>query len=277
MLELWIADLMSDETSFTIPGAVGAWEFNRRGDYASILAQMQRGQCAPTFYAGNAAITHATSDADFMVATGELIDACLVISFLTSTCVTPKGSTQASDAQFVELGDHFIRPRAIAGFPALTIGTSLGDYFSRGMPSLSPQFQSRRMRLFLSHWISGLTCFSMEDLFLSVGVQMDIVKQCEIAATGGPLDYYPGMVAASQRFGIAPLSQDYKAMRNCIVHEGVLSGSKFPNRTKAQCADVIADTLNWIDRYVAAALSLGAAPDRWLGRDIAAGLPSLTV
>lgn len=277
MLELWIADLMSDEATFTVPGAVGAWEFNRRADYASILAMIERGQCAPTYYAGNDAITHAISDADFMIASGELIDACLIISFLKAACVTPKGSTQASDAQFLQLGDNFIRPRAISGFPALKIGTSLNDYFARGMPSLSSQFQSRRLRLFLSHWISGLTCFSMEDLFLSVGVQMDIVKQCEIVATGAQLTYYQGMNAASQRFGLASLGTDYKAMRNDIVHEGVLTGSNFPGRTKEQCADVIADTLNWIDRYVAAALSLGAAPDRWLGRDIAAGLPSLTV
>ena len=52
---------------------------------------------------------------------------------------------------------------------------------------------------------------------------MDIVKQCEIAATGTNLTYYDGMISASTRFSLSPLGRDYKDMRNDIVHEGILS------------------------------------------------------
>jgi hypothetical protein len=52
---------------------------------------------------------------------------------------------------------------------------------------------------------------------------------------------------------LSPLGSDYKAMRNDIVHEGV-SGSNFRGKSKADCAIVIADTLNWIDNYVLTAL-----------------------
>ena len=66
-------------------------------------------------------------------------------------------------------------------------------------------------------------------------------------------------------------------MRNDIVHEGCLSGTNFSGRSKADCAKVVADTLNWIDSYVCAVLDLGSAPARWSGQELAAGLPSLTV
>jgi hypothetical protein len=277
MLEFWIADLTSTERAFDVPGQVGIWQFRQRDDYASLISALKEGQCAPTYYASNAAITHKTAESDFTLATDELIDACLILSFLTAACITPRGSTLASDILFVELGDAFIRPRAIRGFTSLQISKSFSQYFSVGMASIQASMKPRQLRLFLSHWISGLTCFSLEDLFLSIGVQMDIVKQCEIALAGRKLDYFPGMQAASRRYGIRQLTRDYKKMRDDIVHEGRLSGSNFTGKKKIDCANVVADTLNWIDSYVSAVLALGQAPTRWSGRDLAAGLPSLTV
>jgi len=141
------------------------------------------------------------------------------------------------------------------------------------------EFQQRRMRLFLSHWISGLTCFSLEDLFLSVGVQMDIVKQCEITATGVKKNYFEGMESASSRYGIPKLGTDYKNMRNDIVHEGRLSGSNFSGKTKGGCAAVTADALNWIDQYVWAVIlpGLPLMRLRWKRELIQNGLPALSL
>lgn len=277
MLELWIADLMSTENTFDVPGSVGNWQFHRRDDYVSLIAKLEDGQCAPTYYASNSAVIRQITDADFITATDELIDACLILSFVSATCVTPKGATAASDVQFLQLGDDFIRPRAIRGFSALQIGQTYSQYFSTGMPNLHSLMAPRQLRLFLSHWISGLTCFSLEDLFLAIGVQMDIVKQCEITAVGRRLDYFPGMQAASVRYSLLPLSRDYKNMRNDIVHEGRLSGTNFPGKSKTDCANVVADTLNWIDGYVCAILGFSQVPARWSGIQLAAGLPSLTV
>lgn len=280
MLEFWIADLKSDETEFSVPATLGVWEFRRRDDYPSILSKIENGQCAATYYAYNESISHSTSDHEFSGVTGELIDSCLILSFIQAACVTPSGTTPQSDAMFLQLGDSFVRPRAIAGFPALSLNGTFASIFSGGISNLSGAFQSRRLRLFLSHWISGLTCFSLEDLFLSVGVQMDIIKQCEIAVTGSNLTYYDGMVSASSRYNLQQLTNDYKNMRNDIVHEGVLSGSNFQGKDKAQCAEVVAASLNWIDTYVCAVLGLNASPattPRWKGIHLESGLPALSL
>lgn len=277
MIEFWIADLKSDEKVFKVPCSCGVWEFHQRDDYDNVILKKEEGQCAATYYAFNETLGLNSPDTEFSQALGELIDACLILSFLNGQCVTPERCTPQSELQFFQLGDSFIRSRAISGFDPLTLSRSYSEIFSAGMTSMSRLFTERRMRLFLSHWISGLTCFSLEDIFLSIGVQMDIVKQCEIAATGRRLEYYPGMVSASNRYQLQQLSQDYKKMRNDIVHEGRLSGSNYSNKTKSDCADVVASALNWIDSYVCAALNIGIpSASRWNPRIIEAGLPALS-
>jgi hypothetical protein len=87
------------------------------------------------------------------------------------------------------------------------------------------------------------------------------------------------MVRASARYHLTQLARDYTRMRNDLVHEGVLSGSRNAGKAKADCAGFVADTLNWIDRYIAAVL--GVAPNlgttaRWNGAGIAAGLPNFS-
>jgi len=278
MIEFWIADLKSDEKAFNVPCSHGVWEFHQRDDYEDILKKIKEGQCALTYYAFNESIGLDTSEADFSQSIGELIDACLILSFINGQCVTPVGCTPQSDAQFLQLGDSFIRPRAISGFDRLKLEQPYSEIFSSGMMSISTQFSERRMRLFLSHWISGLTCFSMEDIFLSVGVQMDIVKQCEISATGEKLDYYPGMVSASTRYHLHQLSQDYKKMRNDVVHEGKLSGANYRNKTKSDCAVVVSSALNWIDNYVCAVLAMRKpSTPRWNPRVLESSLPALSI
>ena len=109
---------------------------------------------------------------------------------------------------------------------------------------------------------------------------MDIVKQRERAATGNyGLTYFQGMTSASTRYSLTALGTDYKNMRNDIVHEGVLSGSNFPNKSKSQCATVIADTLNWLDAYALGVINIPAPPGspRWKGKDLETGLPTVSI
>lgn len=136
MLELWIADLRSNETTFSVPGSVGSWDFQQRDNYAEVLQQMQEGQCAATYYATNESIDNSVSDANFVLATDELIDTCLILSFISGACVTPRGSTMASTLQLPQFGDVFIRTRAISGFDSLSIAETYGQYFSKGMPTI---------------------------------------------------------------------------------------------------------------------------------------------
>jgi len=278
MVEFWIADLQNSEKCFSVPCMTGSWEFHRRDDYDDLVQAMEQGQCAPTYYASNSTLSRSTSGQDFHSSLGDLIDVCLILSFFTGACVTPKGTTSQSEAQFMQLGDSFLPPRAIRGFDPLALGKSYHEFFSVGIQNVTCNFSDRRVRLFLAHWISGLTCFTLEDLFLSIGVQMDIVKQCEIQATGTEKNYFEGMRAASSRYHLAELTADYKHMRNDIVHEGKLSGSNFRNKVKHDCAKVTSDALNWIDKYILSILTLDASKikERWATAAVESGLPALS-
>jgi len=279
MIEFWIADLIVDDQAFDVPYTIGTWTFEKRQNYDELINKMEDGQCASTFYAYNSSISETSSDLDLTLATDDLIRICLFLSYITGKCVTPVSSTPQSEIQFIQLGDKFIRPRAIYGFPVLHLVCDLKALFSPGIVNLFSDFTQRRMELFLSHWVSGLTCFTLEDLFLSIGVQMDIVKQCEIIAVGRDLHYFQGMEEASNRYAIPKLNSDYKKMRNDIVHEGKLSAVKFAGKSKSECAEVVAHTLNWIDEYIAKISKIDAncsSFSRWKPVDVEKGLPALS-
>jgi len=280
MLQFAIANLMIDETSFEVPSTLGKWEFGRTYNYQELISSIDKGMCGNTFFASLDTISPQSSDLEFQTACDEIVDICLVLSFLTARCVTPSTTTGNSDIQFIQLGDDFVPSRAIVGFPAIA-PASLSRFVFDWVATIHPAIKQRRLRLQLCHWLSGLTCFSLEDVYLSAGVQMDIVKQVERVATSTlNLTYFQGMTSASTRFALTPLGSDYKAMRNDLVHEGVLSGSNFSGRAKGQCAVVIAETLNWLDAYVLAVIGktsqISSLP-RWKGVDLERGLPSISV
>ena len=276
MLELAIANLVTDENSFDIPSVLGSWNFKRVSDYGRYLDEIKNGMCANTFVASIDAVDLKTKEGDFKAVCNEIIDICLTLSFLNANCVAVSGSTKQSDIQFFTFGDSFIRPRGIVGFPPFLAGPSIGRLFSNWLANSYPNYQSRKLRLLLSHWLSGLTCFTLEDIFLSTGVQMDQIKQLE----GPNLYYYDGMLAASVRYSLVPLNRDYVAMRNDIVHEGVLSGTRFNGKSKAECAKVIADVLNWLDAYILAVLNIHVnvtGYSRWKGDDFFTSLPAISL
>lgn len=280
MLEFAIANLVTNEVSFDIPSKLGNWQFVRTQNYKQIVTSLDHGMCGNTFFASIDTITPRSSDSDFQTACDEIIDICLILSLLCARCVTPSGTTGSSEIQFIQLGDDFVPSRAIVGFPSIT-PASLTAFFSDWVSSIHPAMMQRRLRLQLCHWLSGLTCFTLEDIYLSAGVQMDIVKQLERAATSNTqLTYFQGMTSASTRFSLTALGNDYKAMRNDIVHEGVLSGSNFARKTKGQCSVVVAETLNWLDSYVLAVIGKTnqvSGLSRWKGVDFEHGLPSISV
>lgn len=282
MINFLITNLITDESNFTITGALGDWEFSSSPNYRDLISPIfDKGVCGNTFTASLSGVSNRSSDSDFSQCCNEIIDIILVLSFLQARCITPSGTTEFSDIQFIQLGDDFIPARGIVGFPELKPILSFADVFSNWSTGSHQEFISKKLRLFLAHYLSGLTCFTLEDLFLSLGVQMDLVKQEERRLTGkSGLNYKQGMKSASSRYGIAPLSIDYSKMRNDIVHEGVLSGTNFSNKTKTECSTVIADTLNWVDKYILSMLNLLSkvnAGQRWKARDIEHGLPSISV
>lgn len=279
MIEFTIANLITEENSFEVQCDSGFWKFEKHSKYLEHKKAIEDGMCGITFFASNDNVTPNTTDDDFELACDEIIDICLLLSFIDSKSVVPVGTTPQSDILFFQLGDDFLRCRSILGIPKLQVH-SLADFFSDWSSKIYPMYKSRKLRLQLSHWLSGQTCFTLEDVYLLVGVQMDMIKQAEMAETGNDLTYFQGMINASNRFSINQLSNDYKSMRNDILHEGVLSGSNFRNKTKLECSNVIADTLNWLDNYILSVISKNNTINnlpRWIGNDLSNGLPSISI
>ncbi len=277
VVQFMIANLVAADATFEVPSALGQWEFVRAPNYGELIPRINNDACGNTYYACNAAITPRSSDTDFITACDEIVDICLVLSFLTARCVAPTGAI--GEITFIATGDTFIRPRAIVGFGELQV-RSLTALFSNWLTTSYTTYRQRHLRLQLSHWLSGLTCFSLEDIYLSVSVQMDIIKQREIAAMSSNFTFFQGMVSASTNYGLTPLGQDFKNMRNDIVHEGVLSGTNFPSKSKSDCSSVAASTLNWIDQYIISVLSVASHisySPRWNGPALQHGLPAHTV
>ena len=282
MISFLITNLITDECNFSVTGTLGEWEFLCSSNYSDLISPiLNKGACGNTFTASLNSVSNRSSDSDFSQCCDEIINISLVLSFLQARCITPSGTTNFSDIQFIQLGDDFIPARGIVGFQELKPTSSYADVFSNWSTGAHQEFISKRLRLFLAHYLSGLTCFTLEDLFLSLGVQMDLVKQEERRLTGNNgLTYRQGMKSASSRYGITPLNIDYTKMRNDIVHEGVLSGSNFSNKTKSECSAVIVDTLNWVDSYILSMLNLSSkvsSTQRWKVRDVEHGLPSISV
>ena len=274
-----IADLLLPENSFAVPTRFGTWEFEKTSWYDKIASELAEGKCGNTFNAFNEAVNSSISDADFGAACEDLRYLCLLLSFLNATCVTPTGSAQYSVPLFLALGDSFFPARAIRGFPELKPKNSTTSLLTKGLSGFSSA-QSNYLRLLMTHWICGLTCYTLEDLFLAVCVLFDIVKQIEISISGKQLTYAKGIAASSVRLGIAPVQGAVTKMRNDLVHEGRLSGSNFQNRTKADCTQVIADALNWLDEYLIVTLGISGEVEgvpRWKANDFEHNLPAFSL
>ncbi|WP_427147124.1 hypothetical protein [Rhizobium leguminosarum] len=280
MLEFWVSDLQHGEEYFTVPGVSGTWTFTRRSNYHDLVGQTERGQVVATFYVSNPDFSLETDDQQSIDLSDDLVDICLVLSFLKAHCVTVTGTTLGSRGMLMQLDERHLAARSIVGFDRLW-NPDFSGLFADWQTVIRPAYRQRGLRLQLSHWLSGLTCFTLEDLYLSAGVQMDMVKQQEIAAGGGPgLTYFQGMQSASTRYGIIPLSHDATKMRNDLLHEGKLSGANFQSKTKRECAQVIADTMTWLDTYVLKILGfedkLHGLP-RWKVGALEHGLPSISI
>ena len=282
-----IANLWADETFFTtFRGCV--WEFERFSLYSD-KPDFNDGGCRNTYDATHTITPPKTIDD----AAGSLLDVCLLLSFATGRCAVPDRRS------LIKAPDCFPTARAIVGFPSLHDAIDLKTLLA-GLTASEAAYDSRRIRLTFSHWLSALTCFSMEDMATFTFVIMDVVKQCEISAgvtskklwkdgTPKDLEYFEGMEAAAGRYGLQLLPQDFVRMRNDLLHAGKLSDKNFADksvpsapvpRSKDECAVVLADVLNWIDHYVLAVLQCqlpAGYRDRWDPTVLSAGLPAISL
>ncbi len=279
MLGFDIADLYINENEFNVPSQFGVWNLRKVQSYDEIVSTRQSGQSATTFVAVNEDVNPKISFEDFDKTVHDLLDICLIFSFCTGKCVTPNGNLAGSDILYVEFGDHFLCCRSIEGIPQVNFLTSFSDMLQNGVQALDLKMPIDQIRLFIAYWLNGITCYSIEDLYLGICVMMDIVKQCEINDLKKDLTFFKGMEAASNRFGLPKLPHDFTKMRNDLVHEGKLSGSKFQNKSKSDCVTIIAVVLNWLDMYFGKILNIDAHIDlgnRFNEHNIG-GLPSFSL
>jgi len=144
-----------------------------------------------------------------------------------------------SEAEFVRILEHFVAYYA-----------SLGS--------------AEKIRLIAHHFLDAMAFWSLEDLVLSTTTILEIIAATAkdvAAAQGNRIDKFHQRIAyAASRFNLPPLPPNFRDMRNDLVHEGTLSGSKFSGKNADDCGKAAAEALDWIDAYLFAALNLGLRP-----------------
>ena len=207
-------------------------------------------------------------------AVAELLPLCLGASYLSGCSVTTKRSLPPSEVQFLRVGDHFPRERSV-GFaePVVSTAAEFEAALRTFVASYATAGKTEKIRLIVHHWLDGLACWALEDLYLSATTVLQIIAATE--KKKAPIrkpSFYKYVVAAGARYGVPTLSHDFKDMRNDLIHDGTLSGSRFSGKTLIECSIVAAEVLNWIDHYIHAAMGLGPVLRARLGAPTVARL-----
>jgi len=263
----WLTNLIipGDPASVTLTTPAGSWEFRRHDQFDEFkVAVCERGQCAETYSCEGTASYSGTLSAALEGLFEELIPLCLGASYLTGLSVSPTRSLPHSEIGFLQVGDHFPRQRAMASaFPIIRSESDFVAMLERFVASYPGAGTTEKARLLCHHWLDALAFWSLEDLVLSTGTVLEVIAATAETASPAGVDvgtFNKNLAYAAQRFGLANLPADFRKMRNDLVHEGVLSGSKFPNKNREECGAAAAEALDWIDSYIFAALSLGQVP-----------------
>jgi hypothetical protein len=249
-----------DPAAVTIAGIHGDWTFTRAANYAvgknAILAQHQN---AETYDAEHPAAM-AAGAAVFDPSVEEMLPLCLGAAYATAHAVTTKRALPGSEVQFLQVGPRFPRERSWPGADPVVNDEhefkALLDAFLVGYRAVG---QTEKVRLLVHHWLDSLSCWSLEDLYLSATTVLQTIAATERrkAPIANKPSFYKYVRAAAVRYGLPVLPHDFKDMRNDLIHDGTLSGATFANKTADDGRAVAIDVLNWIDRYVHAALGLG--------------------
>lgn len=240
----------------------GEWQLERENGYLDFIPNlMRRNACAETYVV----INDKKSDKVF----DELLYICLASSFLTGSAVTVKRLSFLSDISIVALGDRFPRERGISGFEPIV---KTGDEFAQSISIMVDEFptiiNTHNAEVIIHHWLDSLSCWLLEDLYLSSCTVLEIIKQNERRRSGNDtLSFYSAISSASIHYGISILSKDWINMRNDLIHDGKLSSSKFSDKNKKDCMSVCTDVLNWIDEYILAVFGVGPIKNKRFSND----------
>lgn len=200
----------------------------------------------------------------------ELTPILLAATYATGLSVTIQRSTMSSSIMIVQPTSHWPRARGLfAPSYVITTPAEFQKLVAAVVASWSTVGKTEKALLLIHHWLDALSCWSMEDLYLSATTLLQIIVATEADRQGkDDLPFLPGLNAAAQRMGIPSLRQDVKNMRNELVHDGRLIGKRFSGPGIGECAGLVAEVLNWFDSYMHVALQLGPVKQvRFKGRD----------
>jgi hypothetical protein len=252
-----------EPASFELRTPASLWVLSRDLKYAESKEHVfNRGGCAITYALSTEIKVTGGRAAAIDAALGELLPICLGASYITCMTVRPVRDLPMSAVQFLSVGHHFPRERAMgSGWP---MADNLSDFiadlenFVRGYIAVE---HSEKARLLIHHWLDAMAFWSLEDLTLSTTTILEIIAATAdrtATAGGGNLSTFAKRIDhAADRFGLPHLPPNFRNMRNDLVHEGHLSGSRFPNKSNADCAEAVSEALDWTDCYLCEIFGLG--------------------
>ncbi len=262
-----------DPDRLVVSGAYGDWVLAREPDFAARKAAvLEQSMCHETYRAEHP-IDGAAGAAAVEGTVAELLPLCLGMSYLSGSAVTLHRSVPASDLQIVEVPSKFPRERSATGpGPVVNDPAEFRAALEAFLAAYPTKGQAEKALLVVHHWLDALACWSLEDLYLSATTILQVIAATEEGRQGVNLSFFQGVTGAAARFGVPALGPTFKDMRNDLVHDGTLSGTRHPGKSADNCRAVAAGVLDWIDRYLNAALDLGPVRRVRFDPDSLAGL-----
>jgi hypothetical protein len=144
------------------------------------------------------------------------------------------------------------------------------DFCERFISKFPALDQTEKLRLLIHFYIDALSCWSLENFYLSGSTLLQIIASTEEdgsrpfaqahAVQRGirRVGFFDHLAGAADKIGIAPLAHDVVKIRNSLIHEGTLNSGTFIQQMDA--AIPISDAMNWVDEYVYGILGLGKVP-----------------
>lgn len=277
MIGFWLVNLLppGQPRAFGLRTPAGVWGFKQSPAFARLEPQIRgRGLCGNTYSMEFRLPTDGTRSSAKEVAFSEVLPLCLAMSFVTGAAVTIRDSLPSSEISFVKVGSHFPRARGILN-PTACVSTM--DQFTDLVEAFVGQYSqvnsTEKLLLLIHFYIDALSCWSLENLYLSGSTLLQIIASTEensrrpfatsqAARRTGKSKAKPAffdyLAGAADRVGITPLGHDVVKIRNSLIHEGTLKSASFPAQLDA--AIPIAEAMSWVDQYIYAVLKLGKVP-----------------
>lgn len=261
-----------DPNQLTITTPAGTWELIKDSKFNdSKSAILNDGMTAETYSIEFTGSYTGSRSAAIDAASEELIPVCLAASYLTALSVTPTRSLPCSEVTFLTVGTYFPRARSMgSGFYVTDDTAEFAGLMEAFVHAYAGAGQVEKIRLVAHHFLDALAFWSLEDLVLSTTTILEIISITAKSLAGPSTQtrtFNQRMNFAASRFNLPPLPSDFRNMRNDLVHEGTLSGTRFPDKDAAQCGIAAAEALDWIDRYVFSALQFSSTPPMRFARE----------